>query len=108
VNTVTVVLGERLFNFQSEQEWINRGQRPWKVHHATNGRAIAIDAKGRICQIGAHFMRATRENAYPVTIYRVQPDAPEHGKPLDMSDEAMARDAWELELLRSEKEAKPE
>ncbi len=101
-NTVTVQLGEKLFAFRSEQDWINKGQRPWKVHHATNGRAIAIDAKGRICQMGAHFARATRDGAYPITVYRVQPDAPEHGRDLDMSAEALARDAWELALARGE------
>lgn len=71
---VVMRLGEPVFSFASEQEWINRGPRIWKVWQVDGGRGIAIDAKGRICQMGAHFMRATRESAYPVTVYRVQPD----------------------------------
>lgn len=79
MNAVTVQLGEKLFEFASKQDWINKGPRIWRVHQATDGRAISIDAKGRICQCGAEFARAERDNAYPVSVYRVQPDSPLNG-----------------------------
>ena len=79
MNSVTVTLGDKLFAFASKQEWVNRGPRIWRVHQATDGRAIAIDAKGRICQSGREFMRAEDDGAYPVTVYRVQPDSPLNG-----------------------------
>lgn len=79
MNTVTVTLGEKLFEFSSKQDWINKGPRIWRVHQATSGSAISIDARGRICQCGAEFARAEKDDAYPVTVYRVQPDSPLNG-----------------------------
>ena len=87
--TVRVTLGEKLFAFKSKQDWVNRGPRIWRVHQATDGRAIAIDAKGRICQSGAEFMRAEKDGAYPVTVYRVQPDSPLNGAEPDLSAQAL-------------------
>lgn len=75
MNSVTVILGEKLFEFASKQDWINKGPRIWRVHQATDGRAISIDAKGRICQCGMEFERAQKDGAYPVSVYRVQPDS---------------------------------
>jgi hypothetical protein len=89
MNNVSVTLGEKLFEFASKQDWVNRGPRIWRVHRATEGRAIAIDAKGRICQMGGHFMRAESDGSYPVAVYRVDPDAREHGLDLDMSEQAL-------------------
>lgn len=79
MNTVTVTLGEKLFEFSSKQDWINKGPRIWRVHQATDGIAISIDAMGRICQCGADFSRAARDNSYPVTVYRVRPDSTLNG-----------------------------
>lgn len=89
MNHVTVTLGEKLFEFSSQQDWVNKGPRIWRTHRATDGRAISIDAKGRVCQMGAHFTRAEEDDAYPVRVYRIQPDAPEHGKELDTSATAL-------------------
>ena len=89
MNTVTVTLGEKLFEFSSKLDWINKGPRIWRTHQATEGRAISIDAKGRICQCGAEFMRAEKDNAYPVSVYRVQPDSPLNGSDLDLSAKAL-------------------
>lgn len=75
MNKVTVTLGEKLFEFSSKQDWVNKGPRIWRIHQATNGRAISIDAKGRICQCGAEFSRAEKDDAYPISVYRVQPDS---------------------------------
>lgn len=79
MNRVAVQLGEKLFEFSSKQDWINKGPRIWRVHQATDGRAISIDAKGRICQCGEQFARAEKDDAYPVSVYRVQPDSPLNG-----------------------------
>ena len=76
-STVTVSLGEFLFEFGSEVEWSNKGQ-AWyasvKGRLASNRRetdrgTIAIDARGRVCEFGRHFMRATAEKAYPIKVY---------------------------------------
>jgi hypothetical protein len=50
--------------FASFEQWVNKA-RSW-----IGGRgAICVDAKGRICGIGAHFMWARDENAFPVAYY---------------------------------------
>jgi len=89
MNTIAVQLGQKLFEFASKQDWINRGQRIWRVHRATDGRALAIDTKGRICQMGAHFSRAENDGSYPISVYRVQPDDKLNGADLDMTDDAL-------------------
>jgi len=83
--SVTVTLGEAVFAFRDKQEWINRGPRPWKAYHVDGGRGLAIDAKGRICQCGAHFMRAEEDGSYPITVYRVQADDPNNGAEPDIA-----------------------
>lgn len=89
MNPITVKLGEKLFEFRSKQDWINKGGRIWRAHRATNGRAVAIDTKGRICQHGGHFARAETDSAYPVSVYRVQPDDPLNGSERDLSSAAL-------------------
>lgn len=89
METVTVTLGEKLFEFSSKQDWVNRGPRIWRVHQATDGRAIAIDTKGRICQMGGHFMRAEVDGSYPISVYRVDPDSKLNGCEPDLSDKAL-------------------
>jgi hypothetical protein len=39
MNTVTITLGEKLFEFVSKQDWVNKGPRIWRVYQATSGRA---------------------------------------------------------------------
>lgn len=79
MNTITVSLGEKLFEFSSQQDWVNKGPRIWRIHQVTDGRAISIDKLGRICQCGAEFARAERDGAYPICVYRLQPDSPLNG-----------------------------
>lgn len=54
--------GEAVFRaFPNFQTWVNKGS-TW-----VNG-GTCMDAKGRICKIGADMMRARDEDAFPVTI----------------------------------------
>lgn len=86
---VTIQLGEQLFAFSSRREWINRGQRIWRVHRADSRNSICIDTKGRICTVGAHFMRAEADGSYPITVYRKQVDDRLNGSELDLSETAL-------------------
>ena len=72
--TRTIYVDEFLFKFTSEEDWVNHARDRFenaKIH--TGHGAICIDSKGRICLFGMHFMQATRENTYPVRVYRVRP-----------------------------------
>ena len=50
--------------FFSEQDWIN---------HATSYiggmNALCLDSLDRPCRQGSHFMRATKENTYPIRFW---------------------------------------
>lgn len=55
--------------FETFQTWVNKAS-SWLTRHprydGKKFRAICVDAKGRRCQIGADFMRARDEDAFPV------------------------------------------
>lgn len=60
--SVLMTTGEQVFRaFPNYQTWVNKAS-TW-----VNG-GICMDAKGRHCNIGADFMRARDEGAFPVTI----------------------------------------
>jgi len=64
---ITIEVGEELFRFHSEQEWINKAQ-SW-FSNFPKDIGICVDSVGRICTIGKHFMRATKESTYPIIVY---------------------------------------
>ena len=68
---VNVQLGDELFSFSSEQDWVNKAQSRFANCGVPRGHYISIDAAGRVCTKGAEFMRATSEKTYPITVYRL-------------------------------------
>lgn len=62
--------------FTSFEQWVNKaaswlgGVSSCGHRHKQTVRAICVDAKGRVCRIGADFMRARDEDAFPVVAYR--------------------------------------
>ena len=62
---MNIQTGEKLFEFRSKQDWINKASRIWRFHQVRSENTICVDQQGRICNIGAHFMTAERDNAYP-------------------------------------------
>lgn len=81
-----IEVGEKLFEFRSKQDWINRAQRIWKLHEVRSQNTVCIDQKGRICGWGEHFATAERDNAYPIEVFRLRadmtPNAEVSGRPL--------------------------
>lgn len=69
-----VVVGPE-FSFRNMQHWIERGPEIWRDHQLRDQDALCVDAKGRICQMGAHFQRAEEDGAYPITVYRKNPQS---------------------------------
>jgi hypothetical protein len=58
-------MGERNQQFDSFAQWVNRAPF-WLTARGPHVKAICEDAKGRPCRIGADFMRARDEDAFPV------------------------------------------
>lgn len=79
---VPVVLGKKLFQFSSHQDWVNRAQRAWKTAGVRSEDTICLDQKGRVLRKGLEFARADKEGAFPVDVY------------LALVDDTAAHDAW--------------
>lgn len=71
---MNIEVGEKLFEFRSKLDWINRAQRIWKMHEVRSQNTICIDQKGRICGWGEHFATAERDDAYPIEVFRLRQD----------------------------------
>jgi len=69
---ITVQSLETMFAFDSKLQWINKGK-SWYggIPGYRRENFLTVDAVGRICTCGAHFTRAEADNAFPVTVYRV-------------------------------------
>lgn len=66
--------GEKLFEFCSKQQWINKANRIWRFHGVKASDTICVDQLGRIVGWGKHFEDAERDNAYPIEVFRLRKD----------------------------------
>lgn len=74
-NTRSITLGEELFTFTDHQNWVNLAQLFYRSSGVPSHDCVAIDAAGRICTRGLHFMRARDEGTYPIRVYDVNTKA---------------------------------
>jgi hypothetical protein len=70
---VRLQLGPELFRFTSFPNWVNKA-RDW-FRGIPAGSWVCIDQRGRICNSGKEFMRADREDTFPVVVYLIDPEA---------------------------------
>ena len=68
---IEMQLGDEIFSFTSEQHWVNKAQSWFARSSVPKYNYIAVDAAGRVCTKGAEFIRATKENTYPITVYKL-------------------------------------
>lgn len=68
--------GEKMFEFASKQDWINKAQRIWRLHGVQASNTVCVDQLGRICGWGEHWMAAERDNAYPIEVFMLRNDMP--------------------------------
>jgi len=73
----TVLLGPKLFEFTSFDNWCDTAKRKFKRAGVSSGRSLCIDTTGRICGWGEHFMTAQAEDAFPVSVYLLRADMSE-------------------------------
>lgn len=69
-----IQLGLELFMFDGFNHWCDTAQDKFKAANVTSSKTLCIDAKGRICAWGTHFMQAAKDNAYPVRVYLLRED----------------------------------
>jgi hypothetical protein len=66
---IEITTGPFLFEFDSYAQWVNKAASWFDVVRSHD--CICIDAKGRICTRGLHFITARDEKAFPVKVYYV-------------------------------------
>ena len=71
ITKISVQLGPKLFSFRDEQDWVFNAKKRFQNCGVPKGSYIAIDAVGRVCTKGREFMRATSEDTYPITVYKL-------------------------------------
>lgn len=69
-NTLTITVGEFMFEFTSYEQWVKKASSWFKNNGLRDGHAICVDTIGRICRTGKQFMRARDEKTFPVRVYR--------------------------------------
>ena len=74
---LSVQVKRELFRFHSQQEWVNKAQRWYANCGVRAGHYITVDANGHVMHMGKCFREATRQEAYPVTVYELQKNWPE-------------------------------
>lgn len=70
-NERSIVFGDEVCRFETFQSWVNKSA-SWT---GPEQQIVFVDALGRICQIGKHFMNARDDGAFPVVVYRAEPDS---------------------------------
>ena len=74
-NARTVQLGERLFTVTSYEDAVKTMDLKFLRCGVVAKDIVCIDAQGRICRRDLQFQRAHQENAFPVTVYHINPPA---------------------------------
>ncbi len=74
MSTITIEVGDELLRFTSFIQWVNKASSWLALYRETN--YICIDARGRVCRRGEHFMRARDEETFPVIVYSLILETP--------------------------------
>lgn len=69
-NTITITVGEYLFEFSSFQKWVAKAASWFRNSGLRDGHGLCVDSLGRICATGKEMMRARDEGTFPVKVYR--------------------------------------
>ena len=69
---VNIKIKRKLFSFSSEQDWINSARNAYANCGVHRDYYITLDAFGHVMHQGRCFMAATKQDAYPITVYELQ------------------------------------
>lgn len=70
----TIQLGQWIFAFRTFDEWVNHATHLWHLHRIPSDETLCVDAKGRVCTMGKHFMIARDDGAFPIGVYWLRSD----------------------------------
>lgn len=66
---LTIVVGRMLHKFTSHQDWITNARDFYATAGVPMTRMVAVDSKGRVCNIAGDYMRAELDQTFPVCVY---------------------------------------
>jgi hypothetical protein len=69
-----IQLGREVFMFDGFNHWCDTASEKYKAARLTSSNTVCVDAKGRICAWGEHFMQASKDRAYPIRVYLLRDD----------------------------------
>lgn len=68
---IEITVGDELFSFPTFDNWCDTAQHKFGNAGVTSKDVLAVDARGRLCQKGAEFIRAKDDGTFPVRVYRL-------------------------------------
>lgn len=71
VSNIPIRVKRELFSFFCEQDWVNKAQSRYANCGVPKGWYITVDARGNVMHMGKCFKTATKNGAYPVTVYEL-------------------------------------
>lgn len=70
-NKVRVLVGEPIFRFNSYDDWFRNARVVFDNYEVEPDDVLCLDAYGRVCNFGEHFLRAQDDDCYPIVAYEV-------------------------------------
>jgi len=71
MHEIKINIVKELFRFNTQLKWAIKGVERLKESEVPAHNILAIDRIGRVCTIRKHFIRATKEKAYPIIAYQI-------------------------------------
>lgn len=71
---LSLLCGQKLFSFNSFEEWQSREQCIWRSHGVDKEMTLCVDQRQRPLTAPDHFRTARDDNAYPVHVYLLRED----------------------------------
>ena len=75
MSEIRLNVGPEVFRFTSLSNWVNKARGWFERTGLTSEDVIGVDAQGRVCTKGLHYMRAEKEGTYPIVVYLKHPEA---------------------------------
>ena len=71
-HTILVTVGRELFEFASQQDWINHATQRFRAARHDSANTLCVTSDGEAIINGGGFRRAGERGAYPVTVYSLR------------------------------------
>lgn len=81
------VKGYFLFEFKTMSQWVNKASSWFKPYQYGGYVTVCLDKNNNVCHIGEDFMRAEKDDLFPVKVYALQRTAKYTGESLSVQED---------------------